>query len=55
SASRSYPCDLCSQTFTRAHDRKRHREIHTRVAGQSNHACPYCHKTFSRQDALKRH
>lgn len=54
SAGRTYICDICSQTFTRAHDRKRHREIHTRVAGQG-HVCPYCHKSFSRQDALKRH
>jgi Zinc finger, C2H2 type len=51
-ASRAFACDLCGQTFSRAYDCKRHRDIHTRQGG---HECPSCHKSLSRADALKRH
>lgn len=49
---KTFACDICGSSFSRAYDCKRHRDIHTR---QGKHACPYCHKNLSRADALKRH
>lgn len=49
-----FPCDRCSKTFTRAHDRKRHFETH-HSAQPPAHRCPFCHKIFGRADSLKRH
>ncbi|KAK7692212.1 hypothetical protein QCA50_003836 [Cerrena zonata] len=49
-----FPCDRCSKSFTRAHDRKRHFETH-HSAQPPTHRCPFCHKEFSRADSLKRH
>ncbi|GJJ06221.1 hypothetical protein Clacol_000411 [Clathrus columnatus] len=50
--SKSFACDICGSSFSRAYDCKRHRDIHTR---QGKHECHYCHKNLSRADALKRH
>lgn len=49
---KTFACDICGSSFSRAYDCKRHRDIHTR---QGKHECPYCHKNLSRADALKRH
>jgi len=50
---RSFSCDLCSLSFNRQHDLKRHRETHT---GKKPYLCNGgCGKTFTRKDALKRH
>ncbi|KAL2022126.1 hypothetical protein VTK56DRAFT_5955 [Thermocarpiscus australiensis] len=50
--SRPFRCDVCSQSFSRNHDLKRHQRIH--VAAKP-FPCPRCGKFFSRKDALKRH
>ena len=49
-----FPCERCTKTFTRAHDRKRHFETHHSPQPPS-HKCMFCHKEFSRADSLKRH
>lgn len=66
-----HACKLCDQSFTRAHDLKRHSTIHDKcklasVSVGSLHGltcfttvkaypCPYCSKAFGRKDALTRH
>jgi len=47
-----FHCDLCPQTFSRSHDLKRHKYIHT---GIKPFKCEKCGKGFSRRDALNRH
>ncbi|KAH8828248.1 hypothetical protein DL96DRAFT_1160797 [Flagelloscypha sp. PMI_526] len=50
---RPFQCDLCSLSFNRGHDLKRHRETHR---GDKPFSCNGgCGKTFTRKDALKRH
>ena len=49
-----FPCDKCSKTFSRAHDRKRHFETH-HTQHPPSHPCQFCRKGFSRADSLKRH
>ena len=49
-----FPCDKCSKTFSRAHDRKRHFETH-HTSHPPSHPCQFCKKGFSRSDSLKRH
>lgn len=53
SPQRPFCCDLCTLSFNRQHDLKRHRETHT---GEKPFLCNGgCGKTFTRKDALKRH
>lgn len=53
SSSRPFSCELCSLSFNRQHDLKRHRETHS---GEKPYNCNGgCGKTFTRKDALKRH
>ncbi|KAK4179003.1 hypothetical protein QBC36DRAFT_181209 [Triangularia setosa] len=49
---RPFKCDICTQCFSRNHDLKRHRRIHSAT---KPFPCPHCDKCFSRKDALKRH
>lgn len=49
---RPFKCDICTQSFNRNHDLKRHKRIHLAV---KPFPCKYCEKSFSRKDALKRH
>lgn len=66
-----HSCKLCDQSFTRAHDLKRHSTIHekcklasvltcnlhnlTYLITVKGYPCPYCSKAFGRKDALTRH
>jgi len=53
SPQRPFCCDLCTLSFNRQHDLKRHRETHS---GEKPFLCNGgCGKTFTRKDALKRH
>lgn len=47
---RPFKCDICTQSFNRNHDLKRHKRIHLAV---KPFPCKYCEKSFSRKDALK--
>lgn len=47
---RPFKCDICTQCFSRNHDLKRHRRIHSAT---KPFPCPHCDKCFSRKDALK--
>lgn len=47
---RPFSCNLCSQSFDRNHDLKRHKRIHLAV---KPYPCGSCDKAFSRRDALK--
>ncbi|KAJ3491257.1 hypothetical protein NLI96_g834 [Meripilus lineatus] len=49
-----FPCEKCTKTFSRAHDRKRHFETH-HTSHPPSHPCQFCKKGFSRADSLKRH
>lgn len=49
---RNYLCDVCSLSFKRSSDLKRHEKIHLEVPPN---VCPQCSKGFARKDALKRH
>ncbi|KAI1339314.1 hypothetical protein F5Y15DRAFT_85114 [Xylariaceae sp. FL0016] len=49
---RPFKCDVCTQSFNRNHDLKRHKRIHLAV---KPFPCTDCEKAFSRKDALKRH
>jgi len=54
SSTKTFICVICGQSFTRAHDEKRHVQIHTRNPDEGPR-CQWCKKKFSRDDALKRH
>ena len=48
-----FSCEICSSTFKRSHDLKRHlRSLHTNARPFQCFTCP---KFFARMDALKRH
>ncbi|KAI9298947.1 hypothetical protein K502DRAFT_276127, partial [Neoconidiobolus thromboides FSU 785] len=47
-----FRCEMCFQRFGRAHDLKRHHNIHLNF---KPYHCNQCDKQFSRLDALKRH
>ncbi|KAI9350463.1 hypothetical protein DFJ73DRAFT_609940, partial [Zopfochytrium polystomum] len=47
-----FRCKLCSQTFSRSHDLKRHYYIHSH---EKPYPCLRCGKGFARRDALRRH
>ncbi|KAI9091801.1 hypothetical protein DFS34DRAFT_567762, partial [Phlyctochytrium arcticum] len=47
-----FSCSLCSATFSRKHDLKRHTRIHL---GIRPFGCEVCNKRFTRMDALNRH
>jgi uncharacterized Zn-finger protein len=47
-----FRCDMCSSSFSRNHDLKRHVRIHLGIRPFS---CATCHKSFTRMDALHRH
>jgi len=49
---KSFPCSMCSSSFSRNHDLKRHIRIHL---GIRPYKCDTCPKSFTRQDALNRH
>lgn len=49
---RNYPCNICTLSFKRSSDLKRHEKIHLDVPPN---VCPQCSKGFARKDALKRH
>ncbi|KAI8908575.1 hypothetical protein EDD86DRAFT_208014 [Gorgonomyces haynaldii] len=52
SKSKVFRCDMCTSTFSRNHDLKRHIRIHL---GIRPYKCETCTKSFSRMDALHRH
>lgn len=45
-------CDVCSRSFSRRSDVRRHMNT---AHGNEVHACPQCHIVCSRKDALRRH
>ncbi|KAJ3276985.1 hypothetical protein HDV01_000037 [Terramyces sp. JEL0728] len=47
-----FVCNICSWSFSRSHDLKRHEFIHSK---DKPFTCPGCNRGFSRRDALKRH
>ena len=48
-----HACDICSKTFSRSRDLKRHREqVHEK---KRNHQCGICHKTFARKQHKEWH
>ncbi|KAL8559963.1 hypothetical protein ACOMHN_041434 [Nucella lapillus] len=49
---KSLVCQVCSKSFTRATNLKKHRMIHT---GQRPFMCEVCSRTFTRADDLKKH
>ncbi|KAJ3378642.1 hypothetical protein HDU92_007257, partial [Lobulomyces angularis] len=49
----SLKCCICSYTFKRKHDLKRHHR--TKHLNIKPHQCKYCKKGFGRRDALERH
>ncbi|KAI8892089.1 hypothetical protein BC833DRAFT_612674 [Globomyces pollinis-pini] len=52
SDTKTFRCQICSSSFSRNHDLKRHVRIHL---GIRPYACETCPKMFSRMDALHRH
>ena len=51
---RPFKCEWpgCDKSFARAHDCKRHQNLHLNI---KPHTCEHCGKTFARLDALNRH
>jgi hypothetical protein len=49
---KSFACSMCSSSFSRNHDLKRHMRIHLNIRP---YRCEYCPKAFTRMDALHRH
>ncbi|KAI8898658.1 hypothetical protein BC833DRAFT_588739 [Globomyces pollinis-pini] len=47
-----FVCNVCSWSFSRSHDLKRHEYIHSKY---KPFICEECNRGFSRRDALKRH
>lgn len=45
-------CDVCSRSFSRRSDVRRHKNT---AHGKEAHACPQCDVVCSRKDALRRH
>lgn len=52
SPKKAFPCTLCTSSFSRNHDLKRHLRIHL---GIRPYKCDSCSKDFTRLDALHRH
>ncbi|KAL0764365.1 hypothetical protein CaCOL14_013000 [Colletotrichum acutatum] len=48
----SHTCEVCSRSFTRIENLKRHQKTHQ---GNLPHRCIICQKRFSRSDLLKKH
>lgn len=49
---REFTCEICSKSFSRNYDLKRHKRMHE---GLKPFVCECCLRPFSRQDALQRH